>query len=192
MQVSISDCLCIKVWNACRVCQGFITVNVAGKGDMLLTWLKEISCFTTVYNFLQVCLDWQWSRSFLYLLLSDSSFFCNYLALERDWHPEPYGGWAIAQGLSHLSCLQVGWLWCGGGSKRRVETQNAQISSAIQATSYLQLLFRVAHVIRSKYMIPGQLRRFMVAPWKIKYINWDSERKFSPIVLEMVGADIKC
>lgn len=57
-----------------------------------------------------MCLDRQWSCSFLYLLVSDSFLAVSQHLRETKLtkgHLQPYEELHIAQGLLHLLCLQV-------------------------------------------------------------------------------------
>lgn len=48
--------------------------------------------------------------------------------------------------------------------------------------------------MRSKYIIQRQLHMFIAyisIPWKIKQVERESEREFSPVVSEIVGAGMQ-
>lgn len=174
-------------------CQSFRAVKVACKQDFPLTWLRYISLVMVECIFLVAaywaCLGRQWSVSFLSLLISDAFFCCCFPALERDlswqtWNPCPYRRWADL-------CSQVQWLWWQGGQSDMEGLKMLRPSLLVLGEGCSQLLFWVARVMRSKYIIQRQLHMFKAAPWKIKWVDRESEREFSPVVSEIVGADIR-
>lgn len=132
MRGSISDCLCIKMWHTHRVCRHSITVKVARKWDLPLTWLRCIPCITMVRHFLMATYECAWTDGGL---ATFSICWCLILFFRfpRTWerlswqrgHLSTYGGWAVGRGLSQLQ-----WLRWGGGSKWHVETQSARIYTA--------------------------------------------------------------
>lgn len=150
-------------------CQSFRAVKVACKQDLPLTWLKYISCIVVECIFLVVgywaCLKRQWSVGFLSLLVSDAFFYFYFPVLERYW-VDKRGIPAPTEGELSSACRFSDQVT--RGSKWHVGTQNAQASTASLGESCPQLLFWVACVMRSKYIIKRQLHMFIVASWKIK------------------------
>ena len=148
MQGSISDCLCIKTWNTCPVCQGFITVKVASKWDMPLTWLKYISCIPVVCNFLVATYECAWTGSGLAVFSVCWCLILSFLAISQHLRETEltYGTSLALQRVSRSTGTLASALPTGsvttmrrGRSKWHVETQNAQISTASPATCYSQV-----------------------------------------------------
>lgn len=112
---SISDGFCINTWSTHRVCQGFRTAKVASKRGVPLTWLKYIPCITVVCHFLVATYECAWTGSGLAVFSICWCLILYFLAISQHLretkltkgHPQPCGGWPIAQGLLHLLCLQV-------------------------------------------------------------------------------------